>query len=201
MTSAELPELVTSDSDAWREWLIAHHEQSTGVWLVLAKKGSTGPTTLTYDTALTEALCQGWIDGQTKRRDEGTYRVRFTPRRARSQWSARNVGIVTALIREGRMQPAGMAQVAQAKADGRWDAAYRGSATIEVPADLAEALEAAPAARAMFDILTRQNRFVVVYQVDSAKRADTRARRIEKFVAMLARGETAYPQKRSSAPG
>jgi uncharacterized protein YdeI (YjbR/CyaY-like superfamily) len=89
-----------------------------------------------------------------------------------------------------------MAQVARAKADGRWDAAYGGSATIEVPADLAEALEAAPAARAMFDILTRQNRFVVVYQVDSAKRADTRARRIEKYVAMLARGETAYPQKR-----
>ena len=196
MASTELPELVISDSDAWRKWLGAHHEQPTGVWLVLAKKGTTFPTTLRYDLALSEALCQGWIDGQAKRRDEGTYRVRFTPRRARSQWSARNVGIVTTLMEEGRMQPAGMAQVAQAKADGRWDAAYGGSATIEVPADLAEALEGAPAARAMFDILTRQNRFVVVYQVDSAKRADTRARRIEKFVAMLARGETAYPQKR-----
>jgi uncharacterized protein YdeI (YjbR/CyaY-like superfamily) len=196
MVSAELPELVVSDGDAWRDWLGAHQGSSAGVWLVLAKKGTTTPTTLSYDPALMEALCQGWIDGQTKRRDEGTYRVRFTPRRARSQWSARNVGIATALMEEGRMQPAGMAQVVQAKADGRWDAAYGGSATIEVPADLAEALEAAPAARAMFDILTRQNRFVVVYQVDSAKRADTRARRIEKFVAMLARGETAYPQKR-----
>lgn len=200
MASTELPELVVSDSDAWREWLTAHHEEATGVWLVLAKKGTTDPTTLTYDQALTEALCQGWIDGQTKRRDEGTYRVRFTPRRARSQWSARNVGIVTTLMHEGRMQPAGMAQVMQAKADGRWDAAYGGQATIEVPADLAEALEAAPAARAMFDILTRQNRYVVVYQVDSAKRADTRARRIEKFVAMLARGETSYPQKRKLDP-
>lgn len=196
MASTELPELVLADSDAWREWLGAHHEGSAGVWLVLAKKGITDPTTLTYDPALKEALCQGWIDGQGKRRDEDTYCVRFTPRRARSQWSARNVGIVTALMEEGRMQPAGMAQVAQAKADGRWDAAYGGQATIEVPADLAEALDAAPAARAMFDILTRQNRFVVVYQVDSAKRVDTRARRIEKYVAMLARGETAYPQRR-----
>ncbi|HYO18180.1 MAG TPA: YdeI/OmpD-associated family protein [Dermatophilaceae bacterium] len=196
MASTELPELVVPDSDALREWLDAHHEQATGVWLVLAKKGTTDPTTLTYDQALTEALCQGWIDGQAQRRDEGTYCVRFTPRRARSQWSARNVGIVTALMQEGRMQPAGMAQVVQAKADGRWDAAYGGQATIEVPADLAEALEAAPAARAMFDILTRQNRYVVVYQVDSAKRSDTRSRRIEKFVSMLARGETAYPQKR-----
>lgn len=196
MVSTELLDLLASDSDAWRDWLGAHQGTSAGVWLVLAKKGTTAPTTLTYDPALKEALCQGWIDGQAKRRDEGTYRVRFTPRRARSMWSARNVGIVSDLIDQSRMQPAGMTQVEQAKADGRWDAAYGGQATIEVPADLVEALEEAPAARAMFDILTRANRYVVVYQVDSAKRADTRARRIEKFVAMLARGETAYPQKR-----
>ncbi len=189
MASAELPELVLPDSDAWREWLAAHHEGPAGVWLVLAKSGTTDPTTLTDDSALTEALCQGWIDGPAKRRDEATHPVQLTPRRARSQWSARNVGIVTVLMTQGRMQPSGMAQVAQAKADGRWQMGQclRWPATIEVPADLAEALAAAPAARAMFHILTRRPRFAVLYRVDSAQRADTRARRIEKFVAMIRR--------------
>ena len=187
---------MVADGDAWRDWLTAHHDTSTGVWLVLAKKGTTGPTTLTYDPALEEALCQGWIDGQVGRRDDGTYRVRFTPRRARGLWSARNVAIVSRLIEQNRMRLAGTAQVEAAKADGRWDAAYGSQGTIEVPADLNAALDAAPAARAMFEILTRQNRYAVVYQVDTARRADTRARRIEKFVGMLARGETAYPQKR-----
>lgn len=98
MASTEMPELIVADGDAWGEWLRAQHETSAGVWLVLAKKGATGPTTLTYDDALEEALCQGWIDGLTRRRDESTYRVRFTARRARSPWSARNVGIVSALI-------------------------------------------------------------------------------------------------------
>lgn len=197
MVSIEVPELIVADGEAWGEWLGTHHETSTGVWLVLAKKGTTGPTTLTYDGALEEALCQGWIDGLTRRHDESTYRVRFTPRRTRSPWSARNVGIVSALITQGRMQPAGLSQVERAKADGRWDAAYGGQATIEVPADLDAALTAAPEARAMFEILTRQNRYAVLYRVDSAKRLDTRARRIERFVAMLARGETLYPQKRT----
>jgi uncharacterized protein YdeI (YjbR/CyaY-like superfamily) len=196
VASTDLPELVVADVDAWREWLTAHHGTSTGVWLVLAKKGTTEPTTLTYDPALEEALCLGWIDGQVGRRDDGTYRVRFTPRRARSLWSARNVGIVSRLLEQDRMRPAGMTQVEQAKADGRWEDAYGSQGTIEVPADLNAALDGAPAARAMFDILTRQNRYAVVYQVETAKRADTRTRRIEKFVGMLARGETAYPQKR-----
>jgi len=196
LAPTELPELVVADGDAWREWLTAHHEESTGVWLVLAKKGTTEPTTLTYDLALDEALCQGWIDGQVRGRERGAYCVRFTPRRPRSLWSARNVANVSRLISEGRMQPAGMSQVEAAKADGRWDAAYGGQATLEVPEDLEAALTASPGARAMFEILTRQNRYAMVYQVGSAKRADTRARRIEKYVAMLARGETPYPQKR-----
>lgn len=190
-------ELIVADGDAWRAWLGSHHETSTGVWLVLAKKGITDPTSLTYDMALEEALCHGWIDGQGGRRDERTYRLHFTPRRTRSLWSARNVGIVSRLITQGRMQPAGMTQVALAKADGRWDAAYGGQATIEVPADLDAALAATPAAQAMFEILNRGNRFAVVYRVESAKRPDTRARRIEQLVAMLARGETLYPQKRT----
>jgi len=197
MTSTELPELIVADGDAFRDWLRESHETSNGIWLVLAKKGTTEPTRLTYDQALEEALCQGWIDGQVGRRDERTYVTRFTPRRARSQWSARNVGIVSALISQGRMQPAGRSQVEQAKGDGRWNAAYAGQATKKMPADLDAALTAAPAARAMFEILTSQNRYAVIYRVDSAKRPETRARRIEQYVAMLARGETLYPQKRT----
>ena len=190
-------ELIVADAAAWRAWLGEHHESPPGVWLVLAKKGTTQPTSLSYDQALEEALCHGWIDGQSQRRDETTYRQRFTHRRARSPWSARNVGIVTRLATEGRMHPAGVAEIERAKNDGRWDAAYAGPASIEIPADLAAALTAEPKAQAMFAILTSQNRYAVLYRIDSAKRPDTRARRIQQFVAMLARGETVYSQKRT----
>jgi uncharacterized protein YdeI (YjbR/CyaY-like superfamily) len=192
----QLPELIAVDAVAWRAWLGEHHQSPTGVWLVLAKKGITEPTGLTYAQALDEALCYGWIDGQAQRRDGSTYRQRFTPRRARSPWSARNVGRISRLVAEGRIHPAGVAEVERAKTDGRWDAAYDGQASVEVPADLAAALTAQPEAQAMFDILTAQNRYAVLYRVGSVKRPDTRARRIEQFVAMLARGETVYPQKR-----
>ena len=194
--AAELPELIVPDAAAWGRWLDEHHADPDGVWLVLAKRGSTGPTTVTYDQALDEALCHGWIDGQVRGRDEVTYRQRFTPRRARSLWSARNVGIVGRLLAEGRMHPAGIAEVERARRDGRWDAAYAGQATAEVPADLAAALAAEPRAGAMFDILTAQNRYAVLHRLATAKRADTRRRRLAEFVAMLARGETIYPQRR-----
>jgi uncharacterized protein YdeI (YjbR/CyaY-like superfamily) len=194
---AEQPELIVADAAAWEAWLAEHHAEPEGVWLVLAKKGATGPTTLTYDQALDAALCQGWIDGQAKRRDDATYVHRFTPRRARSPWSKRNVGIVADLEAAGRMQPAGRAEVERAQADGRWEAAYAGPATMEVPDDLQAALAASPEATAMFEILTSQNRFAILHRVHDAKRADTRASRIAKFVAMLERGETIYPQKRS----
>jgi uncharacterized protein YdeI (YjbR/CyaY-like superfamily) len=194
--SNELPQLTVAGASAWRKWLAANHGDAPGVWLVLAKKGTTEPTSLTYDQALEEALCHGWIDGQTARRDEGTYRQRFTPRRTRSAWSKRNVGIVGQLRKEGRMQAAGLAAVAAAKRDGRWDAAYAGSASIEVPEDLAKALDAEPKARAMFEILTSQNRYAILYRTTSVKRAETRARNVERFVAMLARGETIHPQRR-----
>ncbi|WP_329102178.1 YdeI/OmpD-associated family protein [Micromonospora sp. NBC_01699] len=194
--SAEQPELTVTDQDAWREWLDAHHGDSDGVWLLLAKQGSTDPTSLTYAQALEEALCHGWIDSQARRRDETTYHQRFTPRRSTSPWSARNVTLVADLIATGRMRSGGHAEIERAKADGRWDAAYAGPATAEVPADLAAALDAEPRARAMFEILTKQNRFAVIYRVGNAKRAETRARRIAQFVEMLTRGETVYPQKR-----
>jgi uncharacterized protein YdeI (YjbR/CyaY-like superfamily) len=118
----EMQELTLADAAAWHEWLKEHHEGSPGVWLVLAKKGAVEPTSLTYDQALEEALCHGWIDSLARRRDEATYSQRFTPRRVRSPWSVRNVGIVARLVTEGRMQPAGLAEVDRAKRDGRWDA-------------------------------------------------------------------------------
>jgi uncharacterized protein YdeI (YjbR/CyaY-like superfamily) len=192
-----LIELTVADASAWREWLGEHHADSAGVWLVLAKKGTDVPTSLTHEQALDEALCHGWIDGQVRTRDEATFCQRFTPRRARSPWSKRNVAGVKRLVAEGRMHASGLAAVERAKTDGRWDDAYAGQASVEVPADLRAALAAEPRAQAMFDILTSQNRFAVLYRIGNAKRADTRARRIETFVAMLARGETLHPQART----
>lgn len=196
--SVELPELEVPDACAWREWLGEQHLESPGVWLVLAKKGTSHPTSLTYEQALEEALCHGWIDGQVRRRDEATYRQRFTPRRRGSTWSKRNAAIAERLLAEGRMRAAGIEEVERAKADGRWQNAYAGSASIEVPRDLSQALSAEPKARAMFDRLSRQNRYAILYRIATAKRADTRARRIQEFVAMLTRGETIHPQSRTS---
>lgn len=192
---AEVPELLVADAAAWREWLSANHVASSGVRLVLAKKGATDPTRLTYEDALPEALCFGWIDGQLTRRDDATYRVRFTPRRARSAWSRRNVEAAERLIAQELMQPSGLAEVERAKADGRWARAYAGSATIDVPSDLREALATSPRAQAMWEVLTRTNRYAVLYRIQDAKRAETRARRISHFVDKLARGETPHPQK------
>ena len=164
--------------------------------LVLAKKGTTSPTSLTYDKALEEAICFGWIDGQVRRRDERTYFQRFTPRRARSRWSKRNTTLAERLISDGRMQASGIAEVERAKADGRWEAAYAGPATAPVPDDLAAALAAEPKAKMMFRRLTRQNRYAILYRIEAVKRPETRARKIAEFVAMLARGETVHPQTR-----
>ena len=191
----EVPELLVADAVAWREWLASNHTASTGIRLVLAKKGVTEPTRLTYDDALPEALCFGWIDGQLTRRDDATYRVRFTPRRARSAWSRRNVEAAERLISQGLMQPSGLAEIERAKTDGRWATAYDGSASIDVPDDLREAIAASPRAQAMWDVLTRTNRYAVLYRVQEAKREETRARRISQYVEMLARGDTPHPQK------
>jgi uncharacterized protein YdeI (YjbR/CyaY-like superfamily) len=190
----ELEELLVPDQPAWRAWLQEHHDSSPGVWLVLTRKGGT-LTAMTHALALEEALCFGWIDGQARRRDEQSSLQRMTPRRPRGTWSARNVGLVARLEAEGRMHPAGRAQVEAAKADGRWDRAYAGPATAQVPADLAAAIAADPDAQAMFEVLTSTNRFALIYRVDEAKRPATRQRRIEGFVEMLARHETPYPQK------
>lgn len=186
--------LVVADVAAWRSWLDAHEAESDGVWLTLAKKGVTSPTSLTYAQALDEALCSGWIDGQSKSVDAATYLRRFTPRRARSMWSARNVEHIARLVAEGRMRTRGAAEVERAKSDGRWDAAYAGSATIGMPDDLTAALAADDAARAMFGTLNAQNRYSVLHRIATARTPETRQRRLERLVAMLSRGETPHPQ-------
>ena len=207
MAGAELEELVVPDAAALREWLLVHHRTSPGVWLALARKGGT-VTTLTWQQAVDEALCVGWIDGQGRKRDAETSSIRLTPRGPRSTWSQRNVANVARLEAEGRMLPAGRAVVAAAQADGRWDAAYAPPSESEVPADLAAAVAADPAAQAMFDVLTKTNRYALVHRLGAVKRAETRTRKIAEFVEMLARQETPYPQRarpaeppRDVAPG
>ncbi|GAA4605239.1 uncharacterized protein YdeI (YjbR/CyaY-like superfamily) [Actinoplanes octamycinicus] len=189
-----IEELIVADAEALRAWLLEHHASSPGVWLALTKKGGT-VTKLTWQQAVDEALCFGWIDGQARRRDEESSWIRFTPRRPRSIWSQRNVENVARLEEQGRMQPAGRAAVEAAKADGRWAAAYAPVSQAEVPADLLAAIAAVPAAQAMFDVLTKTNRYALIHRVNSVKRAETRERKIAEFVAMLARHETIYPQK------
>src|SRR3954465_90824 len=184
MAKAELDELIVADAAALRAWLSANHTTSAGVWLALTKKGGT-VTTLTWQQAVDEALCFGWIDGQARKRDHETSWIRFTPRTSRSSWSQRNVAHVARLEAQGRMLPAGHAAVEAAKADGRWAVAYAPPSEAEVPADLAAAIAAEPAARAMFDVLTKANRFALIYRINAVKRTTTRERKISEFVAML----------------
>lgn len=191
----ELPELVVAGAAQWRSWLLSNHSTSTGVWLVLAKKGTRFPTELSYDEALEEAICFGWIDGQLHRRDSATYRRRFTPRGVRSPWSQRSVTLAERLTMAGRMHRSGDEEIRRARADGRWDSAYAGQAKSQVPADLAMALSANPTAQAMFLTLTSANRYAILYRLSTTKKEETRAKRIEQFVEMLARGETLHPQR------
>jgi uncharacterized protein YdeI (YjbR/CyaY-like superfamily) len=196
--SQELQELLIPDAAAWRAWLAENHDSTPGVWLVLGRKGGMA-TSLTHAAALDEALCFGWIDGQASKRDEGTWRIRMTPRGPRSIWSARNVELIARLDRENRMHESGWAAVRAAKADGRWERAYAGPATATAPDDLAEAISANPEAQAMYDVLTASNRFAVIQGVTRVKRAETRSRKIAHYVGMLARHETPYPQRRRPA--
>jgi uncharacterized protein YdeI (YjbR/CyaY-like superfamily) len=186
--ATELPIIGFDSRGAWEAWLEDHHGTPDGVWVKIAKKGS-GLPSVTYAEALEVALCFGWIDGQKRAFDERYFLQRFTPRRPRSRWSLNNCRKVEALIASGAMRPAGLREVEAAKADGRWDAAYAGMASAQVPDDLRAALDADPAASAAFDALDAANRYAILYRVGDARRPETRARRIETFVAMLARGE------------
>ncbi|WP_204286015.1 YdeI/OmpD-associated family protein [Microbispora amethystogenes] len=194
MTGTELDELIVADSSALRAWLLGNHTASPGVWLALTRKGGS-VTMLTWQQAVDEALCFGWIDGQARKRDEESSWRRFTPRRSRSIWSQRNVANVDRLEAAGLMLPAGRAAVEAAKADGRWTAAYAPPSEAEVPADLRAAIGADPAAQAMFEVLTKTNRFALISRVNAVKRAETRTRKIAEYVVMLARHETIHPQR------
>lgn len=192
------PIVHCADAEQWRRWLAANAAESDGIRLAIAKKGG-DHRSVSYAEALDEALCVGWIDGQKWSLDEHHFLQGFGPRRPRSIWSAINRDKAIALIAAGRMQPAGLAEVERAKADGRWDAAYAGSKTIEVPAELRAALDAEPRAAAFFETLSSQNRFAILFRIGNVKTEAARARNVAKFVDRLSRGETIYPQKGATA--
>lgn len=176
------------DEPEFEAWLEREHARTPGLWIAFAKKAS-GVKSVTYAEAVDVALCFGWIDGQARSHDDTYYLQRFTPRRARSPWSVINQGKVKALIAAKRMRPAGQAAIDQAKANGRWATAYKGSRTIEVPEDLQKELDADPEAAAFFATLKSQNRFAILHSIGEAMRPETRARRIAKFMAMLRAGD------------
>jgi uncharacterized protein YdeI (YjbR/CyaY-like superfamily) len=184
----DYPIKLFGDQAAWAEWLEEHHEGEPGVWLRLAKVAS-DLQSVTYAEALEVALCYGWIDGQAKSYDADSYIQKFTPRRKRSVWSKRNREHAERLIRSGKMQPAGLAAIEAAKADGRWDRAYDSPAAATIPEDLQTALDRSPEAKAFFETLNSQNRYAILHRIQTAVKPETRARRIAKFVSMLERGE------------
>lgn len=185
------PILQLASPEEWEAWLEAEHASSDGVWLKFAKKGS-GVTTVVYAEALDVALCFGWIDSQVMTLDERFYLQKFTPRRSRSKWSKINVEKIEALTKAGRMRPAGLEQVELAKADGRWNAAYSSPANMTEPPDLKKALKASPKAAEFWARLNKSNRYAVIYQLEDAKKSETRERRLAKFIGMLERGEKLY---------
>lgn len=191
-TSTDLPLLSFATPRHLASWLKENHATSSGIWMRIARKGA-AEKSVTYAEALDEALCFGWIDGQKGTVDATSWKQRFTPRGPRSIWSQINRDKALALIEAGRMQNSGHAAIALARQDGRWDAAYSGQRTAEVPPDLAVALDANPKAQRFFSELDRANRYAILFRLHHSKRPETRARKIAEFVAMLARGEKIHP--------
>ncbi|HZO74729.1 MAG TPA: YdeI/OmpD-associated family protein [Ktedonobacteraceae bacterium] len=188
----DLPIILFESQPDWEGWLKEHHADTKGIWLKLAKKGTNIPS-IDYQQALEIALCYGWIDGQKASHDEQHWLQKFTPRSSKSIWSKINCDKVTTLIAEGRMQPAGMLQVERAKADGRWDAAYEGQSKITVPADLQDELDKNQSAKDFFATLDSRNRYAILFRIQTARKPETRAARIQKFVGMLAQKQKIYP--------
>jgi uncharacterized protein YdeI (YjbR/CyaY-like superfamily) len=194
---AGLPIMAFASAVEWEAWLAQQPRTSKGLWLKLAKKAS-GLPSVSRSEAIEGALCHGWIDGQLEKFDEHHWLVRFTPRKLKSKWSEVNRDKALKLIEQGRMSPAGRSEVEQAKADGRWDAAYAPQSKAAVPDDLQRALDGSPDAQQLFDKLDGTNRYAILHRIHDAKKAETRGRRIEKYVTMLGRGETLYPLKTKS---
>lgn len=188
MSGDDLPIMLFVSLAELEDWLEEHHARSDGLWLKIAKKAS-GVESVSYAEALEVALCFGWIDSQKRGFDEKHFLQRFTPRRPRGKWSRNNRDAAEELIATGKMRPAGLAEVEAAKADGRWQAAYAGQRTAEVPDDLQRELDANPTARESFARLDSANRYAILYRLNDAKKPETRERRLRKFVAMLERGE------------
>ena len=187
----DLPKLPFASPAEWEKWLEDNHTASEGVWIKMAKKDA-GIESVRYPEVLESALCFGWIDGRREALDERYFLQRFTPRRPRSKWSLINREKAERLIGDGRMRTAGLAEVERAKTDGRWDAAYEGQRSIAIPEDLQRELDARPDAKAFFAELSSQNRYAILYRLQEAKKPETRARRLAKFVAMLEAGESIY---------
>ena len=189
---ADLEMLPFKSPKAWAAWLDKNHAKSAGVWLKLAKK-ATGIASVNYAEALDVALCYGWIDGQKKSFDESWWLQKFTPRGPRSIWSNINREHVARLIKDGQMKPAGLKAIEAAKADGRWDAAYESQSKATVPDDLQAELDKRPQAKAFFTTLNSTNRYAILFRLHTAKKAETRAKRLAQFVEMLEKGETIHP--------
>jgi len=193
----ELPILPFSSASEWEAWLAKEHATSKGIWLKFAKQG-TGIPTVTKAEAIEGALCYGWIDGQLDKFDDKHWLTRFTPRKSKSRWSEVNTKTVAELQAQGRIKPAGQKEIDQAKADGRWEAAYASQTTIEVPQDLEEALRENPQAEEFFKELDSRNRYAILYRLHNTRRPDARSARLATYVDMLARGETIYPLRTKS---
>jgi uncharacterized protein YdeI (YjbR/CyaY-like superfamily) len=189
MPKDDLPILEFAGRPAWQNWLESMHDTASGVWIKIAKKAS-GIPTVTHAEALEDALCYGWIDGQRAPHDDTHFLQRFTPRRPRSRWSEINRDKAILLIEQGRMKPAGLAQIQAARKDGRWEAAYASQRSIAIPDDFQRALDASPAAKEFFETLRGIRRYAFLYRIGDAKRPETRARRIKEYVALLAEGRT-----------
>jgi len=195
LSRAGLPIMLFADQAAFDAWISAQPSSCSGLWLRLPKKNARLASMLTKAEAIDVALCHGWVDGQIDRFDDASWLIRFTPRRAQSKWSLINTRRTVELAAAGKMRRAGQAQIDAAKSDGRWAAAYESQGSAAVPEDLRAALDANPKASAFFATLTGANRYAILYRVNTVKKAETRARKIQEFVAMCERGEVLHPKK------
>jgi uncharacterized protein YdeI (YjbR/CyaY-like superfamily) len=189
----DLPVIAFDSAETWEKWLADNHAASDGIWMKIAKNGAAA--SVTYAEALETALCHGWIDGQKDRFDDSWWLQKFTPRGPKSIWSRNNREKAEALVKAGRMRPAGLAAVERAKKDGRWDRAYESQRTATVPPDLRRALERDARARAFFSSLSGVNRYAILFRLQNAKKAETRKRRLEQFMEMLRKGETIHAER------